>query len=238
MNEDYMKQFRRVPDASFVEKIHSRIERKERRQGIKRYLALSALVLIIAFGMVMTFSSTVRADVLQTIEEIAGLRFDVTTNYPGDLDGEVTIVRSEDLLLAEAQTRFPSPVVLPTYIPQGYTRRENVLLTPFTNPAVPTLMIIWENNKSGAIILDILHCSIGLENCGLTVGEGALEEITVNGKPTVVVRGAWNYDTKHYDSSFMTALRWIYDENTIYALSTSNQDMPLEELVRMAESIP
>ena len=239
MNEDFMKQFRKLPNSNFVQEVHLRLQRKERKQAIKQYAIFSILTLIFAFGMVMAFSSTVRADVLQTMEEIAGLRFDVTSNYPGGSDGEVTIIHSEHLSLDEAQSRFPSPVVLPTYIPQGYSRHEDVMLTPFTNPDTPTLMIVWEKKKSSSITLDILHCSIGLENCGFTVGEGALEEITLNGSPAVVVRGAWNYDIKQYDSSMTEiAIRWKYDENTIYTLSTSNQDMPLEELIKIAESIP
>ena len=71
MNEEFIKQFRRPPDFSFVEKIQMRLERKERIQVAKRYIVLSVLVLIFSFGMLMTFSSTARAEVLQTLEEIA-----------------------------------------------------------------------------------------------------------------------------------------------------------------------
>jgi hypothetical protein len=237
MNEDYLKQFRRMPDANFVDKIHSRLERKEQRQAIKRVSAFSALALIIAFGMVMTFSSTVRAEVLQTIEEIAGLRFDVTTDYPGDPDEVVTIVPSEYLSLEEAQNRFPSPVALPAYTPRGTTRREDVLLTYWSSD-LPSLTITWDNPETGEFILDIRPCSTVTDNCGLILGEGALEEITLNGEPAVIVRGAWNYDTRLYDTSVTSAIRWKYDENTVYSLSTWSQDMPLEELIRIAESIP
>lgn len=236
MNEEFIKQFRRPPDFSFVEKIQMRLERKERIQVAKRYIVLSVLVLIFSFGMLMTFSSTARAEVLQTLEEIAGLQFDVTNNYPGDSDEDVTIVPSEYLSLKEAQSRFPSPIALPTYVPPGYERRDDVILTPFTNPDVPVLMIIWDSKKKGGLVLDILHCSIGLENCGWTVGEGALEEITLNGDPAVVIHGGWNYDTHQYDSSLTTAIRWKYDENTIYTLEST--DISWDELVRIAESIP
>lgn len=208
-------------------------------QSIKRYSLFSALGLMFALGVLVTFSSTVRANVLQTIEEIAGLRFDVTTDYPGDPGEKETIIPSEYLPLEEAQSRFPSPVVLPAYMPQGYERSVDVMFTPFTDPDVPMLTIIWENlDHKGNITLDILHCSAGQENCGLIVGEGALEEITLNGKPAVVVRGAWNYDTQQYDSSVAAAIRWKYDENTVYTLSTWREDILLDELIRIAESIP
>jgi len=238
MNEDYLKQFRRSPDSKFVEKIHARLEKKQRLQVIRNYSVFSALAVMFLIGILMTFSSTVRAEVLQTIEEIAGLRFDVTSNYPGDPDEEVTIVPSEYLSLIEAQNHFPSPVMLPTYVPQGYERQTDVEF--FVLGDTPTLVIRWDSNEksAGNIELDIKHCPSGFENCGMTVGEGALEEIMLNGKPAAVIRGAWNYDTQQYDLSPMTAIQWKYDENTVYTLSTWNQDMPLEELIRMSESIP
>lgn len=236
MNEDFMKQFRRMPDANFVEKIHSNLKKKERRQTIQRISVYFVLALMFAFGMLMTFSSTVRAEVLEKIEEIAGLRFDVTTNYPGDPDEEVTIVPNEHLSLEEAQARFPAPVALPDYLPQGTTRREEVLLVSF--PDMPMLSLTWDNPSTGGFGLDIQHCSNGAENCGWIVGEGALEEITLNGKPAAVVRGAWDYDAQRYDASLPVAIRWKYNEDTIYTLSSWSSEMPLDELIRIAESIP
>jgi len=238
MNENYLKQFRKSPDSQFIEKIHARLEKKERLQVIKKYFAFSALSVIFLLGILMTISSTVRADVLRTIEEIAGLRFDVTSNYPGIPDEKVTIVPSEYLSLVEAQNRFPSPVMLPAYVPQGYERQTDVEF--FVLGDIPTLITRWGSTEkhTGNIELDIKHCSSGFENCGMTVGEGSLEEIMLNEKPAAVIRGSWNYDTQQYDLSATTAIQWKYDENTIYTLSTWNQDMPLEELIRMAESIP
>lgn len=237
MNEDYLKQFRRMPDAGFVQKIHARLDRKERIHAIKRYSVLSVLVLIFTFGMVMTFSSTVRAAVLQTIEKIAGLRFDVTTNYPGEPGEEVTIAPHEYLSLEEAQSRFPSPVALPAYVPQKATRREDVLLTYFS-PDMISLNLTWDDPEIGEFTLEIQHCSSGAQNCGLIVGEGALEEITLHGNLAVIVRGAWDYDAQRYDVSMPTAIRWKIDENTIYTLSSWSSGMSLDELVKIAESIP
>lgn len=237
MNEDFIKQFRKLPDATFTDKVRIRLERKERIYAIKRRSLLSLLTLILAFGMFMAFSSTARAEVLQAIEEIAGLSFDVTTHYPGGGDDDVIIIPNEYLSLEEAQNRFPSPIVLPSYIPQGYERINDLTLTPFTNPDMPLLAITWTNARHEAFELDIQHCSIGLENCGLTVGEGAVEETTLHGIPAVVIRGAWNSDTGEYDTSITTAIRWKYDENTIYTISTWNRAISLEELRKIAESI-
>ena len=70
------------------------------------------------------------------------------------------------------------------------------------------------------------------------VGNGAVEEILLNGSHAVIVHGAWNHDTRQYDLSTVTAIQWKYDENTVYTLSSWNQNLSLDELIQMAESIP
>jgi hypothetical protein len=68
MNEKYLEQFRRTLDPKLVESIHARLERRERIQTVKQYSVFSMLALVFLFGVLMTFSSNVRAEVLQTIE--------------------------------------------------------------------------------------------------------------------------------------------------------------------------
>lgn len=238
MNENYLKQFKQAPDSAFVERIRARLEKKERFQAIKKHSVFSVLTLIFLFGLLMTFSSTVRAAVLQTLQEIAGLQFEITSKYPGTGD-EIT-VPSEYLSLEEAQSRFPSPIMLPTYLPQGYEQPGEVVLSE----DLFLLMIIWESKEQWAasISLDIWHCPSGVEKCGLTVGEGAVEEIVLNEKPAVLVRGGWNYDTKQYElyhgSLAMIGLMWKYDDQTVYMLRADEQTVPVQELIKMAESIP
>lgn len=239
MNEEFIKQFRKMPDSQFVEKIHARLGKRERAQIVKRYALLSVLALVSMFGMLMTFSSSVRANVLSFIEEIAGLQFEVTSNCPGCTDEDVTFIEPEYLSLDEARSRFPSPIQLPTYMPQGYERLSDMQFYIWSNDS-STLTIIWEKREEdklvGMISLDIAPCPSSSTSCGMIVGEGALEEITLNGKPAVVIRGAWNYDTQKYDLSAGTAIQWRYDENTVYRISS--HVMSLDELIKMAESIP
>lgn len=242
MNDEYIKQFQKLPDSNFVEKVHRRLERKARIQTVKRYFFLSTFVLISGLGMAMTFSSTVRAYVLQTLEEVAGIPFEITNNYPGHPDEEENIAPSETLSLEEAQLRFPSPIALPAYVPKEYQRRDAVSLTTFADPGTPSfttifLDITWETKGGNVFILSIRHCSSGLENCRWVVGEGAIEEITLKDRPAVVLRGGWNYDTKQYDFSLPAVIEWKYDENTIYSL-TGSQSLSLAELIKIAESIP
>ncbi len=232
MNENYFKQFRRSPDSKLVEKIHVRLERRERIQTIKRYSTSSLLTLIFLFGSLTTVSSSVRAYVFQTVDKI------LLTRVKLFFDKDVAIGSSEYLTLERAQTRFATPVILPEYIPRGYERLPNVEL--FALDDTPRLIIWWHNKELiGYIRLDIRHFSLEDKNYDRIlfdqiIGENIIEEISLNGKPAVV-RGGWDYDTHQYDLSVMTAIEWKYDENAVYTLSSST--VQLKELIRIAESI-
>jgi hypothetical protein len=47
----------------------------------------------------------------------------------------------------------------------------------------------------------------------------------------------WNIGVRDRDF-MMTAIMWRYDENTVYSLMSLEQAVPLDELLKMAESIP
>lgn len=236
MNEDYMKQFRKVPDSEFVKKVYTRLERKERIRSIQQHFIRSVLVLIFVFGMLMTFSSTVRAQVINLWVKIAGLPFIITNDYPSDA---YILVPSANWSLDEARTRFASPISIPAYVPHGYERSSAV--EHILDGYVDLLTITWENHKYGEdIYLNIQHCFPEQSNgCGTMVGEGTVEEIMVNGKPAALIRAhPLNLDTHQFDSSTGVGIRWLYSENTAYGLTYYGKDLPLEELVKMAESIP
>jgi hypothetical protein len=237
MNEEFIKQFRKVPDTDFVEKIQARLEKKERSQRVQRYSFLSLLTLLFAFGMLMTFSSNARAYVLQTLEEIAGLQFEVTNDYPGERGEPVTELDAERLPWEEARDHFLSPLQLPTYAPEGYEREADTHLY-ISADGKHVLEVFWsKEGQFPRIGLAIAQCKTDDSNCGLIVGEDTLEEITINGKPAVLVRGAWNADTQKYDPSVWVSLVWRYDDNATYWLWSGEQSL-MDELIKMAESIP
>jgi len=76
-------------------------------------------------------------------------------------------------------------------------------------------------------------------NYSEVVGEGAVEEITLNGEPAALLRGGWNSDTQSYDMGIHAqTIKWFYDEHTVYALKSSDDAMEVEDLIGIAESIP
>src|ERR1044071_132549 len=73
MNEDFMRQFQKMPDSILLEKLHVRLVGKERKHRIKQYLTYSVTTLIFVFAVVLIFSSAVRVKALQTVEHVQAL---------------------------------------------------------------------------------------------------------------------------------------------------------------------
>lgn len=229
-----------MPDSILLEKIHGRLVGKERKHRIKQYLTYSVTTLIFVFGTVLIFSSAVRVKALQTVEHVQVLlckKLQMYCSGDGVLTPEQGLdVPLEYLSLNDAQVRFISPIVLPTYVPQGFERLADVEL--FDLPGQPTLVVTWDRpNHYSLIKLLISHHSFEINEYAQTLGKGAIEETVLDGKPAIIVRGVWNIGAQNRDF-MMTAIMWRYDENTVYSLLSLEQAVPLGELLKMAESIP
>ena len=236
MNEDYLKGFRKSPDVQMLDKIHARLERRERSQKIKQNFARSFLGLILAFGMLLAISPTVRAQVLYYLEKVAGVTFRVYNDLPAD----AYILKVDDYwTLEEAQTHFASPISIPTYVPQGYERTSTV--EHILDGSVDLVTVTWSKDYK-TIDLTIQHCFPDLEfdgikgaNCGVGAIKKSIEEITLNGRPAALVYDPIASETRNPVS---LSIFWLYNENTVYSLGVSGKYLSREELIKMAESIP
>jgi hypothetical protein len=248
MNEDFMRQFQKMPDSILLEKIHVRLAGKERKHRIKQYFTHSVMTLIFVFGVLMIFSSAVRAEVLRTFQPSRGftmcdLNSDIIyqDGWYCATDGILTSDPSKYLSLEDAQVHSISPIILPTYIPKSFERRAEVEFfdVEFRDlPHQPTLVVTWQGkNQLKLVKLLISHNAMELEDYARMLGRGAIEETVFEGKPAIIVRGVWNIGVRNRGVT-MTALMWRYDENTVYSLLSQEQAVPLDELIKMAESIP
>jgi hypothetical protein len=237
MNEEYIKGFRKSPDSHMIERIHVRLEKKERIQRIKRYSFRSALAFAFVLGMLMIFSSQVRAEVLSLFMKIGGVQYHVTSEHPFNPYIPAVELEPEYLSWDEARSRFLSPLQLPAYVPDRYEREADTHLYVWGDDT-PTLEVFWRKKGQFPMIgLFIAQCKEDAQGCGMAVGEGALEEITLNGKPATLVRGSWNEDIQQYERSVVISVIWRYDENSFYRLWSFDQSLEAE-LIKMAESIP
>ncbi len=62
-----------------------------------------------------------------------------------------------------------------------------------------------------------------------------VEEVQVNGQPAALVGGSWNADTGLWDGGSDLTLSWMKGDQ-MYLLRSPGA--PVEDLIRMAESIP
>jgi hypothetical protein len=197
------------------------------------------IFLLAVLGFALGVSPRVRGAALELIQEVGGLRFMETSNYPGgDEGGE--IVDSMQVSLDEVRLIFPGTISLPTFIPAGYSLDPEVELIDFQDGDLPIAIVNWEANPDGkrrSLRLQIIYKPEDVQNLAEVVGEGVIEEITINGKPAALLGGGWNYDTRSYDPDIPSLrIRWVYDERTICELNGSEAMEP-EVLIENAESI-
>lgn len=239
MNDDFLKQYRKQPDLAFAEAVYLKISVEKRRVSTMKKLAYVSIFLLPLLAFTLGVSPRVRGAALELIREVGGLRFIETSSYPGG-DEEVGILDSIRVSLDEARHIFSGTISLPAFIPSGYNLDPEVELFDFQDGDLPMAIINWKASQDGewrSLWLAMTYVSENVPDITQIVGEGAIEEITLNGKPAALMHGGWNYDTRTYDPSLPTLrIRWMYDERTIYDLNGSVA-VGLDGLIRIAESI-
>jgi hypothetical protein len=239
MDDNFLKQYRKQPDQAFAEAVYRKISVEERRVSTMNKLVFASIFILAVLGFTLGVSPRARGAALELIREVGGLRFMETSDYPGISENE-EILGSTNVPLEEARRIFTGTISLPTFIPAGYNLDPEVELIDFQDGDLPMGIVNWKTNQDGkrrSLWLQIIYQTENVQNLAEVVGEGAMEEITINGKPATLLRGGWNYDTRSYDQDIPSLrIRWMYDERTIYDLNGS-QAMGPEVLIRIAESI-
>lgn len=193
----------------------------------KTRLWLAAAVLLAALGLVTVFVPTVRAGFIELIENIGGITFNLTADYPGE-DGPVTVVPSETLPLTEVLSDHD--FYFPAWAPEGYALDTDVQVTRFGwETDQPLIVLTWRGPDARPITLAVKP--ITEEIVGLTEIETVLED----GQEFALWHGGWNYDTKTWDENIsVQTLSWAVD-GLSYDLQ-ADASIPSEWLVQMAVS--
>jgi hypothetical protein len=236
MSDEFLKQFRERPRPEFAEALYQKINRPRRSIIMLKRLAFTAIALALAVATLFAVSPQARAAFLALIEEIGGIDFVVTEEYPGS-GGRVETVPSEVVSLEEARQRLPYTFGLPTWVPEGYTLQSEVeLLSTDGTESRNDVTLIWENEIGSRIYL---YVRPGGEGRSWIVGPEGVEEVTLNGEPAALIRGAWNAHTKEYDlDPSMLQLTWEQDEVQYNLTYFTSSDFSDADAIRMAESIP
>ena len=240
MVDDFLKQYRKQPDQAFTQALYRKIHMEPRPVSTMKRLSLALVCLLAIFGIALGVSPQARGAALELIREVGGLRFTETNDYPGN-GGKEEIVESRHVPFDEAILIFPGTISLPRFLPEGYSLDPEVRLTDFGGGSLPMAEVTWKTNPNGGwsnLRLGINYLTEEFQGYAEVVGEGAIEEVTINGKPAALIRGGWNYDTKSFDPNINNlSLQWEYDERTIYALHSS-ESIGQDVLIEIAESIP
>jgi hypothetical protein len=226
-NQDsFMYSLREKPDEGFALALYQGLLHHDRVLKRKQHLFI-AVATVVATGLLMVGGMQipqVRAAVLNTLSEVAGVQFEETDEYPGSRDASTIPYTAMPFL--EAQKEFN--ISVPEWAPKGYLLQNTVYVGTLDN-ANTVIEITWRNASKADITLTI-------QSKGYTVliGQESLQSIEINGKEVASWRGGWDYDQKAWNEGIdVVTLSWS-DGTWDYHLSGEDQD----DLVHMIESLP
>jgi len=238
MNDDFLYQLRRSPRQEFADALYGRISQERppfpflqtglsKGRRVALALASSCLVFIAGFGA----SPTLRAAVGEAIRHLGNIPIWETDQHPF-LEGEERVIPCpQPVSLAEAQATGKLP--WPAWVPEGFVLQDKVQLCEGDHGK--SIGLTWEHAASRrSVSLFAEHLNQDFIPAEI-VGSGGVEEVTVNGEPAALVRGAWNPKTKLWGKG-LVHLRWSRGQ-VVYQLITTEGTLSTEELVRMAESV-
>jgi len=236
MNDRFLRDYSITPRPAFIQDLRNRVG-IQKDNGLRvrslqlRPIAIGAITLLLALTLTLAVSPAVRAQLQEWTGVIGGVLFTATGDYPGE-GGSVTIIPSEEMSLNEARAVLPFTVDLPTWVPQGYALEEKVSILRFED-GVERIYIHWGSPEKALLELNIENTA----DPKWLVGPESIEELSVNGKLAALVRGGWNADTKQWDNPETLTLFVPHQEQT-YIFIAREDDISLDELIHIAESLP
>lgn len=238
MNDQFLRDYYKVPDQKALQLMEEKLRLTQNHTHSQRWqLPLKPVlvvgVFIILIGVLLSVSPGVRAQVSEWIQQIGGVFVLETNEYPGR--GPVETIPFEQYSFEEIANELPFEISLPGWIPEEFEIIPTVKVARFNQTAV-TAYIDWKSLSGPILSLMIQHRLDG-KNGGLIVGEGSVEEYLVNGEPAALVRGGWNADIQEWDFNLkVLTLSWKHDDQT-YVLQGIEDNISVEELLKIAESI-
>lgn len=238
MNDKFLKRYRIAPRLAFSQDMRARLEIDgEKTLRIRplliRPVALGAITLLLALTLTLVVSPSALAQVQDWVGQVGGVLFTATGDYPGG-DEPVTIAPSEKMRLEEARAILPFTVDLPAWVPESYVLDETVTFVHFDD-GVDRIFVQWRAPQKALLELEIVN--LLPEKSNWLVGPESIEEVLINGEPAALVRGGWNSDTKQWENRGQLQLHVAHNGQS-YIYSTMETDISVDELIRMAESLP
>ena len=239
MNDQFLRDYYKHPGLKAFQNVEDRLHLK--RENLKTNRINLAIKPIVIVGVVLMLTSAlllvspvVRAQVNEWIHQIGGVFLLETNEYPGNGSPAQTLPY-ELYSFEEAGNVLPFEIKLPLWTPEDFELISKVKVTRFSKVAI-TAYIDWKT-PSGSIFSQIIQHRLDGETGGLVVGEGSVTEYMVNDEPAAFIMGGWNADTQMWDDNLdVITLSWYHD-GQLYILQGINEDISLDEMLKIAESI-
>lgn len=174
---------------------------------------------------------------------IGGVVFVERANYP--TESEMESIKQADelwephiLSFADAEAQLPFAIHLPTWLPEGFERLDEVMVAlPRAEHTFALAIVTWCDMQSEECLRLNMEDAPNGSNEWL-VGSESIEEIEINGSPAALVRGAWDAKQEAWELGEVMTLSWHSSQkNVTYHLMASEGAVPIEALVRMTESM-
>lgn len=272
MKDDFLYKSRPTLRKEFADNLYRQLSRKypttdvPRRKGVFSVMhkpliwkfALTTSLILIVLALVMP--TTVRAQVVQWITTVAGFQVEERSKSPITDSSEVQSTPSVPAYISTSPDITPTVVNYPTinpqtlianspfafglplYIPESFTLAENAAIANSNS----WVSLTW-SSKNAEIMMLVEKQYAGYP---LPAGVDGAEEIQINGKPALLIRGWWDENHK-WDMTRCLELHWMV-QDLHYRLVYSQRSVPqweiepisgdankiLKDLISMAESVP
>lgn len=183
MNDNFLYQSRPPMRAGFGDSLYLRISnlplRKRNTENVFRFALRFAIVSMVLFTALFSFSQPVRAGVLDWIKQIAG--FEVQETNTVSVEDSVTIHPTVSGSMDDVLDDMPYEVATPSYVPDGFVFDDKIDIND------ESVFMTWGNGIGDQILLQI---DTEHEQRYLT-GIDAAQEIQINGQPAMLILGGY-----------------------------------------------
>lgn len=138
--------------------------------------------------------------------------------------------------LATARAGLPFKVSEPGYLPAGFAAvaEGQVAILDLETPVVK---MEWRKPRSGVLLLSLVPYGADAIPIETLVGPDSSQPVLLNGREAVVVRGGWDQASGAWERETpVVTLIWRLD-GVQYRLLAAGTDLPLAELIAVAESV-
>ena len=204
------------------------------RRVIIPRLAWVALALALA---VLLFGSASARATLNEIEKVIGQVPLLIREGWSSREATATVTLESRLVsLATARASLPFKIYEPGYLPDGFAA-VNEGQVAILDLETPVVKMEWRKPRDGVLLLSQIPYGADAIPIETLVGPDSSDPILVNGREAVMVKGGWGQASGAWErETRVLTLIWRLD-GVQYRLLAAETDLPLEELIAVAESI-